>query len=415
MKALIGFAAKILSLRLVVVSFSLAQTTLWASVLGTAGFGVISTYLSAQVLACLLARLAADNVLVRQYRTAREHLLAQFLEYLMSVIATSLPAGMVALGLVALILQRSLAPVEGLVFLLFVIFFNIATILSRIVLAQKKQVLGSFVETVVPVATSVVLFGITLLSGTAPGYFTALGYLTAGYGLATLIFVVVLRDFLLAARAARAPGLRFRLLLEQDQWHVLGYQTLSSLNGQGAVLAVAALFGPSVTGVFALARRFGSLLTYLNEPGRVYVMPIVPGRTPVQLRRLYMRMLLFSVVVGCAGVTFLLGLYAVVPLPFSTEPPFELYTTIIMAGAAMHVFAGPVGAILAMSGNERINLIGNFAGFLITVAGVALASLLNAPLYIVIGMALSMVAMKLTYTVGFLLFLRQSETAQPTP
>ncbi|BBU54156.1 hypothetical protein KU6B_04210 [Mameliella alba] len=93
MKKMIGFATRILSLRLVIITLSLAQTTLWATALGTTSFGLVSTYLSAQVFTCLIARLAADNILVRYYKVSPEILREKFLDYLLSALLTSVLAG----------------------------------------------------------------------------------------------------------------------------------------------------------------------------------------------------------------------------------------------------------------------------------------------------------------------------------
>ncbi|MCR9272266.1 MULTISPECIES: lipopolysaccharide biosynthesis protein [Mameliella] len=410
MKKMIGFATRILSLRLVIITLSLAQTTLWATALGTTSFGLVSTYLSAQVFTCLIARLAADNILVRYYKVSPEILREKFLDYLLSALLTSVLAGGVALALIGGLILRSWPPLESLIFLGFVTAFNCSMILSRILLAQKKQVQVSLFANALPVGISVALFGLSVLFESKfgeTGHFAALAFLTLGYVASSVVFALLLRPFLAECRAARAPGFRYRLLLGSDQWHVLGYQTLSSFNGHGTTLAIAALFGPTVTGVFALANRFGSLLTYLNEPGRVYVMPIVPGKNARQLRNLYRRMLVFSLALGLAGVAFLLLAYALVPLPFPTDPPFELFATIIMVGAAVHVFAGPVGAMLAMSGNEKKNLIANLAGFAVAVLAIGLAAVMADPIYAVIGVAASMSTMKLVNTFSFFGYLRR--------
>ena len=77
MKNILVFALRMITLRLAVILLSLAQTTLWAAELGVAGFGLVSAFISAQVLLGLGARFGADNVLVRHFRIGPAKVLEQ--------------------------------------------------------------------------------------------------------------------------------------------------------------------------------------------------------------------------------------------------------------------------------------------------------------------------------------------------
>ncbi|SDJ05256.1 hypothetical protein SAMN04487993_101644 [Salipiger marinus] len=177
----------------------------------------------------------------------------------------------------------------------------------------------------------------------------------------------------------------------------------------GVTLAIAAIFGPTATGVFALANRFGGLLTYLNEPARLFTMPRVADKSMEQVRRLYFRMLWLNAALGITGIAFLIGLYLLVSPPFPTDPPFPLYTLIIMAGAAFNLFVGPVGIILAMSGNERNNFFANIVGLVLVIGCIALAAMTDTVVIAVISVAASSVVINLINILKLLKIMRGSQ------
>lgn len=408
MKALLSFALRIMGLRLLVIGLSLAQVTLWAAELGLAGFGVAQTLISAQMLLGLLGRFGADNVLVRQFRTDPAFP-GRFPAYRRAAMLASVAvAGLGLAVLVGLVLDSPLGISGAVVFVALLVGFNLVQILSQIAIAEKRQVLVTLLQGVLPVAVSVGLFLLPLPAGLAdhplaPRHVQAVGFLAIGYGVAALALVLALRGFHTRCRDSRgADPARMRLILSPEQWHFVGYQSMGLARAHGITLVVMALFGPTTAGVFALALRFGNLLTYLNEPARMYVLPRIAGSGPDVVLRMYRRMLVLNAGLGVVGIALLLGLYAFVDLPFSTAPPFALYTFVIMAGAAVNLFVGPVGAILAQSGNERHNLMANSLGLVVAGLCLGLAWALAAPFWAVLAVALSNVAINLSNTVSLM-------------
>lgn len=414
MKALLGFALRILSLRLGVILLSLAQTTLWAATLGMEGFGLISTYLSAQIIASLLGRFGADNVLVRNFKQDPEFH-ARFPGFVQASVLASIAFAGLAVFLLSVLVFRTW-PVQGaVVFVCFVVVFNLSQILSRIMLAQERQVLVSLVGGVLPVAISVGLFWTATATGalphvSIPTHVAALGFLALGHLCAVLVcFLLLLKFWAECLAAARQSGIRYCLLLGREQWYFIGYQGMGMARNQGMILVVAAVFGPAVTGVFALANRFGSLLTYLNEPARMYVMPRVAGKTRRQLAGLYRRMLAMNAGFAVVGSGALFALYALVELPFSTYPPFALFTSIIMASAAINLMVGPVGAILAMSGHEKYNFVAHMSGLFTAAVFLTAVYVFRMPLMAVFAVAASSVMINVVNSFSLVGLLRRPE------
>lgn len=407
MKALLGFAFKIMSLRFLVIALSLSQVTLWAAELGTAGFGLISTYLSAQAFACLFARGGADNILVRDYRSDTG-LEIRFISYFMSMLLASVLAAAIGTALLALVVFRAFPGLGSFTFVALVVCFNVSMVLSRIVLAQKKQALVSFFGNALPLGVSSGLFAASAWLGQIPtetGHLQAIAFLAMGYALSSLVFVWLLRDFLRQCFISSVMSKSLFLSSGREQWYFLGYQAMSSVRGNGTTLVFAAVFGAEMTGVFALANRFGSLLTYLNEPARMFVMPRITGKTKAGIRKLYLRMLGLNAGLGLSGMALLIGIFLFVDLPFSTAPPFPLYTVIIMIGAAVNLFVGPVGAILAMSGNERSNLKAHIVGLSFLTICLGLSAMLGNPLIAVCGVALASASVNLVNTASLIAYL----------
>lgn len=415
MKSLVFFATRILSVRFALILLSLAQTTLWAAALGMDAFGMASTYISAQAFASLVGRFGTDNLLVRQF-DRDPGFRARFPAFLLAVAAGSLAAGSAGLVLLSLVVFRAPQGLESLVFIPLVLGVNLSLVLSRILMAQDRLMLSSVLGSVVPLTVSVGLF-----AAAAPwmerwglsGHVIALALVAIGHLVAALAMVVALRPFLAdcLCQWRRAPR-NGRSRFGKEQWYFLGYQSIGMARSQGVTLALAAIFGPAVTGVFALASRFGGLLSYLNEPARMYVMPRIVGRSIAEVGRLYYAMLRLNALLGFAGIAVLIALYGLVTLPFDTRPPFPLYTAIIMGGAAVNLFVGPVGAILAMNGNERSNFGANLWGFLVTALSVILSAALRDPLIAVAGVAASGIVTNLVNVASLLHVMHGSRSRQ---
>ncbi len=396
MKHILEFAVRIMTVRVLVILLSLAQTTLWASELGLAGFGLVSSCLSAQILLGMLGRGGADNILVRQYRT-HTGFPSRFPAYFRATILTSLGAAVVGLVLLETVLAEDLPRGGHVTFVALLLGFNLMQVQAQILLAQKRQVLVTLLSGILPLAISLSLFSLTLYGPhtlSASRDIEALGYLALGYFCAAGCLAITLRGFWALCRQQRRPA--FQLFLGPEQWHFLGYQSLGLTRQQGITLAVAAIFGTEQAGLFALSLRFGNLLSYLNEPARMYVLPRVAGSAPSTIKQLYRKMLLLNAGLGIAGLMVLLGLYRFIPLPFDTAAPFPLYTGIILAGSALNLFVGPVGAILAQSGHESRNLLAHSLGMSVTLMCLSLAWLWQMPLAAVWAVALSNAAINLS-------------------
>lgn len=406
MKRVLYFALRILGLRLAVLVLALAQTTLWASELGMAGFGVVSTYMGAQMLVCLVGRFGADNVLVRQYRSDPAFA-ARLPGYLLGATVFSIGIAASSFVLIDLAVLRDVSAtvVDGLIFVALVLGFNLAQIGMQLALAQKRQVVASLMNGVVPLAVSVGLFwafGVSadVVPSLSP-HSTALGWLAFGYAVAVLGFAVLLRGLWADCRTALFGGrVGLRFLLGPEQLYFLGYQGMGMLRQQGTVLLVTALFGPGVTGVFSLALRFGNLPTYLNEPARLFVLPRITGRSRPEVARAWRHVLGLNLGLGVFGLAALIGAWLTVPLPFDDSPPFALWTSIVMVAAAINLFVGPVGAILAMSGNEKRNFEANLVALVAAAALLVMAGLLDAPLIAVLAISVSNVLINAQNTVS---------------
>lgn len=412
MKSLLFFATRIMSVRLAVIVLSLMQTTLWAAVLGLDGFGVASAYISAQGVASLLGRFGTDNLIVREYNND-PLFAARFPGLMVGITGLSVLAAGLLLAVLNLVVFRTWLGGESLIFLPIVLGVNLSLILSRILVAQKRAATASLMGNVLPAAVSVGLFALVaprLDSLPLSGPVVAFGLFGLGHLVAMLVMAGLLRTvWRECVVQMRATPQHIRLLFGPEQWYFLGYQSMGLARGQGMTLAIAALFSPTVTGVFALAYRFGSLLNYLNEPARMFAMPRVAGKTVVQITRLYRRMLVLNGGLGVAGIAFLVVAYILVPLPFPTHPPFLLYTLIIMGGAACSLFVGPVGIILAMSGNEQNNFVANLWGLAIVIACTVVAAMTQSALFAVIGVAGSSLMTNLVNTIKIMKIIRDRE------
>ncbi|WP_170395184.1 lipopolysaccharide biosynthesis protein [Ruegeria arenilitoris] len=407
MKNILVFALRMITLRLAVILLSLAQTTLWAAELGVAGFGLVSAFISAQVLLGLGARFGADNVLVRHFRTD-PNFPKRFHTFVRAAILASVVVALIGFTILAKPVFGKLTSYGAVAFVMLLLSFNIMQILIQVVVAQKRQVLVTLVGGVLPLLVSLGFFSLPLDNYlSVPRHIQAVAFLALGYFLAAAVLAVLLRDFWAECRAQHraAPG-RMRLLLGSEQWHFLAYQSIGLARVHGTTLAVMALFGPETAGFFALALRFGNLLSYLNEPARMYVLPRVAGSSRGNIWRLYRSMLGLNAGLFVIGVLSLAGLYFFVQLPFSTDPPFLLYTVIIMAGAAVNLCVGPVGAILAQSGNEKRNLTANILGFGIASFCLLLAWALNEPVAAVLGVSLSTATINLSNTLSLMQVMR---------
>lgn len=395
MKRLMGFAVRILTLRMAAILLSLAQTTIWAAELGVAGFGLVSAFISAQTLLGFLGRFGADNVLIRKFRTT-PHFARPFHGYLRAAILFSACVASIGFMALALPVFKTTSWFGALAFTLLLLSFNVMQIFMQIVLAQKRQALATLFGGVLPIAVSLGLFCLPLDKALGlPRPLQAVAFLGLGYSLSAVALACLLRPFLRKDHTQPAP---MQLLLSPEQWYFLAYQGVGLARVNATTLIVVAVFGAETGGVFALALRFGNLLTYLNEPARMYILPRVAQCDWIKIRQLYRLMLGMNAGFCGLGVLALVGLYIFIPLPFSTDPPFVLYTSIIMAGAAVNLCVGPVGAILSQSGHEKQNLRANIAGFCVAAACLCLAWAVHEPLAAVIGVALSSVTINLCNT-----------------
>lgn len=412
MKSLFLFASRIMSVRIVVIVLSLTQTTLWASVLGLEGFGVASAFIGAVGVASLLGRLGTDNLIVREFKSDPQFL-GWFPSLLLGLAGSSILAAGLLLAVLNLVVFRTSLESQSLLFLPVVLGFNLAFILSQILIAQKRATTASLLGSALPVAISVGLFALAapvLDRLPLSGAIIAISLFGLGHLVATLAMALLLRSFWRECLLMmRATPRRIRLFFGPEQWYFIGYQSMGLARGQGMVLAVATLFGPTLTGVFALAYRFGSLLTYLNEPARMFAMPRVAGKTAGQIRRLYREMLMLNGSLGVTGIAFLAAAYSLVHLPFPTDPPFLLFTLIIMGGAAFNLFVGPVGIILAMSGNEKSNFVANLCGLICVIACTVVAAINQSPVFAVIGVAGASVATNLINTIQMFKIIRNAQ------
>mgnify|MGYP007011824043 CR=1 FL=1 len=409
MKSLFFFATRIISIRFAVLVLSLVQTSLWAAVLGLDGLGIASAYIGALGVASLLGRLGTDNLIVRAFKNDPQFA-GRFPGLLLGITGSSILAAGLLLAVLNLVVFRTWLGNESLLFLPIVLGFNLALILSQILIAQKRATTASLLGNVLPVAISVGLFALAapvLDRLPLSGAMVAISLFGLGHLAATLAIALLLstfwRECLLMMRATPQ---RIQLFFGPEQWYFIGYQSMGLARGQGMVLAVAALFDPTLTGVFALAYRFGSLLTYLNEPARMFAMPRVAGKTADQIRHLYLKMLMLNGSLGVMGIAFLATMYSLVHLPFPTDPPFLLFTLIIMGGAAFNLFVGPVGIILAMSGNEKNNFVANLCGLICVIACTVLAAFTKNAMFTVIGVAGASVTTNLINTIKVLKFIR---------
>lgn len=412
MRRMLKKTGQILSLRLAVIVLSFAQTMLWATKMGASEFGIVSIYLAAQVFASLLARLGADNVIVRNYQQD-PCFFNKFIAFLAGIVLFSVGVGMLTIAiLTSLVFRAPFELVGAVVFVALVVTFNLSSVLSIIALAQKRQVLSTAIGKVLPMAISVLLF----LSLSAGGVdeqnlpYIGLGCLAVGHITGALLFVVPLRGFITKTWLDRERGRRWVPFLGREQWYFLGYQTMGNIRGSGTVIAIAALFGPVPAGVFALANRFGSVLTYLNEPSRLHVMPRVVGKTKTQLASLYRNAVVMNAGLVAIGVVVFVGALSVIPMPFSTQPPFFLYTWVVLTGSVVLVLVGPAGAILALSGNERLNFVANFAGLMTALIAISFAALFGAPLAAVLGAAAASAITNLINLANLLKFLSAKAT-----
>jgi O-antigen/teichoic acid export membrane protein len=412
MKSQLAFVSRIMSIRLAMIGLSLAQTTLWATVLGLDSFGVTSAYISAQSLACLIGRFGSDNLIVRQYKDD-PIFAARFLGVLLAIAGLSVLTASLLLAVLNFAVFRTFMGGESLVFLPMVVGVNLSIILSRILVAQKRAATASFLGGVLPAAVSVGLFALVapvLDSLPLSGPVVAIGLFGLGHLVAATVMAGLLRAFWRECVVMmRATPLRISLLFGPGQWYFLGYQSIGLLRGAGMTLAVAALFSPAVTGVFALAYRFGNLLTYLNEPARLYATPRVAGKTLAQITRLYRQLLVLNAGLGISGSAFLVCVYILVPLPFPIDPPFLLFTLINMGAAAINLFVGPVGIILAMSGNERNNFVANLWGLFVVIACTVVAAITQSPVFAVIGVAGASLATNLINTIKMFKIIKSAQ------
>lgn len=236
--------------------------------------------------------------------------------------------------------------------------------------AAGMPVAGQFLEAL---PTFLFLAGVVLfvLAGTTPDAATATGVAAAGQLVAAILAWLLLRPHRRQWGAPVPGSLDQRML-------VAGLPLMASLFLQlfsdWLLLArLSAVMGASETGAFRVSVQIVTIISILVATTESYVAARIAGdfragRPDLAWKRHYRATL---VMLGLTAPVFLLLFAAPEPLlGIAFGPEFRIAATaltIMAAGQLVNVARGPLGSLLTMSGNERVQLSTTIGGVILVV------------------------------------------------